>query len=78
MMVGRTDAQKKELLLAITKACEDAIDAPRQSVRVWINEFAPSEFMIGGELAAKPLNDARIRVGNLEPPDDEPSGLAPH
>ena len=58
MAAGRTDEQKKALLAAITDAVNSSIDAPVASIRVWIHEFAPSEYMVGGELLA----DRRARA----------------
>jgi 4-oxalocrotonate tautomerase len=52
LAAGRTDAQKRALLQAITDAVESSIGAPLESIRVWINEFEPTEYMAGGELLA--------------------------
>ena len=52
MMKGRTDEEKRALLQAITDAVHGSIGAPMESIRVWIQEIAPTEFMAGGELAA--------------------------
>jgi len=52
MLEGRTDAQKEKLLTAITQAVHESIDAPFPTIRVWIQEFSPREYMAGGQLAA--------------------------
>jgi 4-oxalocrotonate tautomerase len=52
LLEGRTDEQKEKLLGAITAAVHESIGAPLPSIRVWIQEFSPQEYMIGGELAA--------------------------
>jgi 4-oxalocrotonate tautomerase len=52
MAKGRTDEQKRALLAAITEAVHTSIDAPVASIRVWIAEFEPTEFMAAGELLA--------------------------
>jgi 4-oxalocrotonate tautomerase len=52
MASGRTPAQKKALMNAITDAMEQHIGAPRDSVRVWITEMENTDFMAGGELLA--------------------------
>lgn len=52
MAEGRTPAQKRALMDAITDAMNEHLGAPRESVRVWINEFAVTDFMAGGELLA--------------------------
>lgn len=52
MAEGRTPEQKKALMEAITAAMTEHIGAPRESVRVWIDEFPNTDFMAGGELLA--------------------------
>ena len=53
MAAGRTAEQKRALMAAITKAAVDTLDAPLASVRVWIDEFEPEEFMAAGETLAE-------------------------
>lgn len=52
MATGRTDEQKKALMAAITDAVVTTIGAPIDSVRVWIDEFEPTEYMIAGQTMA--------------------------
>jgi 4-oxalocrotonate tautomerase len=52
LLEGRTDDQKKALLTAVTAAVHDSIGAPLESIRVWVQEFSPKEYMIAGVLAA--------------------------
>lgn len=52
MAEGRSPEQKKALMEAITAAMTEHIGAPRESVRVWIDEFPNTDFMAGGELLA--------------------------
>lgn len=52
LAAGRTDEQKRALLAAITEAVQTSIGAPLASIRVWISEFEPSEYMAAGELLA--------------------------
>ncbi len=52
MLEGRTDEQKKALLTAVTAAVHGSIGAPLESIRVWVQEFSPGEYMIAGVLAA--------------------------
>jgi 4-oxalocrotonate tautomerase len=52
MARGRSPAQKKALMDAITDAMETHIGASRSSVRVWITEMDNTDFMAGGELLA--------------------------
>jgi 4-oxalocrotonate tautomerase len=50
---GRTDEQKEALISEITDAIVRAIGAPKQSVRVIINEMSKQHFGIAGESAKK-------------------------
>jgi 4-oxalocrotonate tautomerase len=68
LAAGRTDAQKRALLQAITDAVESSIGAPVDSIRVWINEFEPTEYMAGGVMLA----DRRAAQSNQSPAE---SGL---
>ena len=52
MASGRTPAQKRALLQAVTAATQEALGVPLTSIRVWITEFAPEEFIAGGEILA--------------------------
>jgi 4-oxalocrotonate tautomerase len=52
LLEGRTNEQKKALLSAVTQAVHESIGAPRESIRVWVQEFAPTEYMVAGVLAA--------------------------
>ena len=53
MLKGRTDEQKKKLMEAITEAVQISIQAPLSTIRVWINEFSPQEYMIAGKLKSE-------------------------
>jgi 4-oxalocrotonate tautomerase len=48
MLEGRTDEQKEALITEITEAMVRSISAPRESVRVMINEMPKQHFGIGG------------------------------
>lgn len=50
---GRTPEQKRALLEAMTSAVHESIGAALPSIRVWINEVDPAEFMVGGETLAE-------------------------
>jgi 4-oxalocrotonate tautomerase len=52
MLEGRTDAQKKTLLAAVTRAVNESIGAPLETIRVWVQEFSQREYMAAGILAA--------------------------
>lgn len=53
MMEGRTEAQKEAVIAEITEAMVRAVGAPRESVRVLINEMPKAHFGIGGRSAEK-------------------------
>ncbi|MCP2040826.1 4-oxalocrotonate tautomerase [Neisseria sp. HSC-16F19] len=53
MMEGRTEAQKEAVIAEITEAMVRAVGAPRESVRVLINEMPKAHFGIGGSSAQK-------------------------
>jgi 4-oxalocrotonate tautomerase len=59
MARGRTTEQKRALLEAITRAVHESIGAPVPSIRVWIHEFGPDEYIAGGEVLAD--RQARLR-----------------
>lgn len=52
MSAGRSEGQKRALLAAITEAAQQSLGAPLESIRVWITEFEPTEFMAGGTVLA--------------------------
>lgn len=52
LVAGRTDEQKKALLGAVTRAVQESVGAPLETIRVWIEEFSATEYMIAGVLAA--------------------------
>ncbi len=54
MLEGRTDEQKKAVIEKVTKALQEAVDAPVQSVRVCIIEMPSTNWGIGG-VSAKDL-----------------------
>ena len=53
LLRGRTPEEKKKLLGAVTRAVRAALDAPLPSIRVWIHEMPPDEYMVAGELASE-------------------------
>jgi 4-oxalocrotonate tautomerase len=53
ILEGRTDKQKEALLSAITKAVHESIDAPLSTIRIWINELDPKNYMVAGQLKSK-------------------------
>jgi len=51
MMQGRTDEQKKAVIEKVTEAIMDAVSAPRENVRVIIQEIPKTQWGIGGKTA---------------------------
>jgi 4-oxalocrotonate tautomerase len=76
MIEGRTPEQKRALLTAITNTVHETIDAPLDSIRVWIVDVPSQQFMSAGELVAD-----RRAVASMPPaavsPLGEPAGDAP-
>ena len=54
MIEGRTEEQKKAVIEKVTKALQEAVDAPVQSVRVCIIEMPSTNWGLGG-VSAKDL-----------------------
>jgi 4-oxalocrotonate tautomerase len=52
LLEGRTNEQKKALLAAVTRAVHESINAPLETIRVWVQEFSSKEYMAAGVLAA--------------------------
>ena len=52
LLKGRTAQQKKKLLASVTEAVAESIDAPLQSIRVWINELSEEDYMVAGHMAS--------------------------
>ncbi len=53
MMEGRSEAQKEKFIAALTDAAEASLQAPRETVRVLIQEMPKENFGIGGTSAKK-------------------------
>ncbi|NLW06026.1 MAG: 4-oxalocrotonate tautomerase family protein [Pseudomonadaceae bacterium] len=53
IMEGRSDEKKEKLIEKITDAMVEALDAPRDVVRVMITEMPKQHFGIGGSSAKK-------------------------
>ena len=48
LLEGRTPEQKKALLAAVTEAVHTSIGASLPSIRVWLREFSPEDYMSEG------------------------------
>lgn len=49
---GLSDEKKEELIVALTNATVEAIDAPIDSIRVWLKEVPAKHFGIAGKSVA--------------------------
>lgn len=54
MLEGRSEAQKRAVIEKVTQALIEAVDAPKQNVRVWIHDVPKENWGIAG-LSAKEL-----------------------
>ena len=52
MARGRTPEAKSKMLHAIADAIHVSIGAPRDSIRVWVNEVEDTDFLAGTEILA--------------------------
>lgn len=52
MARGRTPEAKSKMLHAIADAIHESIGAPRDSIRVWVNEVEGTDFLAGTEILA--------------------------
>ncbi len=66
MAAGRSPEAKRALMDAITDAMHAHVGAPRESVRVWIDEFPNTDYMAGGEL----LKDKQERLAREQAEED--------
>lgn len=53
MMEGRSDEQKERMIDEVSEALARSLDAPKESVRIMINEMPKQHFGIGGSSAKK-------------------------
>jgi 4-oxalocrotonate tautomerase len=52
LLKGRTDEQKRAMMDGVTEAIRDSLGIPLTSIRIWIREFSPKDYMVAGELYA--------------------------
>ncbi|MCW0952714.1 4-oxalocrotonate tautomerase [Weissella ceti] len=53
LVAGRSDEQLKAMMADITTAVEKNTGAPREAIKVIVNEMAPDRFMDGGTLRSE-------------------------
>lgn len=51
LVEGRTEAQKRAVIEKVTQALVEAVDAPKENVRVWIQDVPKENWGIAGESA---------------------------
>lgn len=51
LMEGRSEEQKENMIAAVTDALAESLGAPRETVRIIINEMPKQHFGIGGQSA---------------------------
>ena len=51
LLEGRTEEQKRQLIQKVTDAIVEAIDAPRENVRVWLHDMPKENWGIAGVTA---------------------------
>ncbi len=51
MMEGRSDDQKRAVIEKVTAALVEAVNAPKETVRVWITEVPKTQWGIAGSTA---------------------------
>lgn len=54
LIEGRTEEQKRALIEKVTQAIVDAVDAPKENVRVWLHDVPKENWGIAG-VSAKSL-----------------------
>jgi 4-oxalocrotonate tautomerase len=54
LLEGRSSEQKQKLVTKITEAAMEALDAPRDSVRIVLREVPKHHFAVGGVFKAPP------------------------
>jgi len=48
MLEGRTDEQKQAVIEKVTAALMEAVDAPKENIRVWIHDVPKQNWGIAG------------------------------
>jgi 4-oxalocrotonate tautomerase len=51
LLDGRSDAQKRKMVAAITQALVETIDTKPEKVRIIVNDMAHDSYAIGGKMA---------------------------
>jgi len=51
LIEGRTEEQKRALIEKVTRAIVEAVDAPKENVRVWLHDMPKENWGIAGQTA---------------------------
>lgn len=51
LLEGRTEEQKRAVIEKVTAALVEALDAPKQNIRVWIHDMPKENWGIAGQTA---------------------------
>ena len=51
LLEGRTEEQKRAVIQKVTQALVEALDAPKENVRVWIHDMPKENWGIAGTTA---------------------------
>lgn len=51
LLEGRTEEQKRAVIQKVTEALVEALDAPKENVRVWIHDMPKENWGIAGTSA---------------------------
>lgn len=51
MLEGRTEEQKRAVIEKVTEALQEAVGAPRETIRVWIQDVPKTNWGIAGQTA---------------------------
>lgn len=58
LIEGRSDEAKARLHEKVAEAIHEAIDAPKEAIRIVIREVPPLHFSVGGIVKGKPVAKA--------------------
>lgn len=54
LIEGRSDERKRAMYRAVTEAVHETLGAPKESVRIIVNEVPPADFAVAGEPKSGP------------------------
>lgn len=54
LIEGRSDERKRAMYRAVTEAVHETLGAPKESIRIIVNEVPPTDFAIAGEPKSGP------------------------